>query len=246
MKWIYNNNDNDVTLAVDSIESNLSIPYNGEHFIKPKINKETLELYESATTEELQEIETQKIHEYTQKINSKVASLYESALIRSIGKSKKDFSDDKEERNRQIQIQKEQYDLKKQNAEKLLADLPINPISLNLLNYEINRDFANGKLDIVVNQINKNYTDNNLPPLIDINLSNIKKYASLILFKYNLGNEMFTNFKEMIESFRSRLLTNLDYKEFSIIEARFDIVNQIKEETTIEEIILLNTQFNAL
>lgn len=219
-------------------------PYYDGNYVMPLWNGS--EYYEGATPEEIEIFENQKIEEYLKKINAKVANLYESALMRSIGKSYKDFSENKEERNRQIQIQREQYELKKENAEKLLADLPINEISLNLLNYEIERDFANGKLEYIVNQINKSYTDNQLPPLIDINLTPLKKYASLILFKYNSGNAMFTTFKEMIENFRSKLITNLDYKEFSIIDDRFIVVDNIHSETTIEEIFALNNQFNAL
>lgn len=50
----------------------------------------------------------------------------------------------------------------------------------------------------------------------------------------------------MIENFRSKLITNLDYKEFSIIDDRFIVVDNIHSETTIEEIFALNNQFNAL
>jgi hypothetical protein len=193
------------------------------------------EWIEGATAEELQAIENQKINEYRHKIYDRTESLLKSALERSLGKSGQGLN--------LIQLENLQkiYEDKKIDAEKILADLPINPISLNLLNYEIDRDFPNGKLDATINYINENYNAN-----ININLTPIKKYASFILFKYNSGNELFTNFKAMGENFRSKLLTNLEYKEFDIIDARFNIVNQINEETTIDQIIIINNNFNEL
>lgn len=235
MKWIYNLENDNVVLAIDSVNSELSISFNNVNFIKPKINLETLEIYEGATPEEIAEIENQKIEELRHKIYDKTEILLKSALERSLGKSGQGLS--------LIQLENLQkiYEIKKIDAEKILADISINQITLDLLEYEIERDFSNGKLDATINFINENYNAN-----IDINLTPIKKYSSLILFKYNSGNAMYENFKAMVENFRSKLLTNLDYKEFSIIDARFEIVNQINNETTLEEITNINTNFNAL
>jgi len=211
--------------------------YDGS-FISPFWNG--AEWVENATLEEILEIENKKINEYRHKIYNKTEKLFKSALERSLGKSGQDLS------LLQLENLQKIYENKKSDAEKILANLPINEISLNLLNYEIERDFSGGKLDFVIEKINKNYTDNNLPPLIDVNLTPIKKYASLILFKYNSGNVMYENFKALVENFRSKLLTNLDYKEFSIIDARFNIVNEINNETTIEQIMIINENFNEL
>lgn len=53
MKYIYNPTTGDAILALDTIESEYSIPFLENNFIKPKVNLETLELYEGATPEEI-------------------------------------------------------------------------------------------------------------------------------------------------------------------------------------------------
>lgn len=202
-------------------------------FINPYWNG--TEWVESATTEELLNYEITKINEYRHKIYNKTESLLKSALERSLGKDGQGLS--------LIQLENLQkiYENKKNDAEKILADLPIIQITEDLLLYEIQRDFSNGKLDATINFINSNYNAG-----IDVNLSLLKKYARLILFKYNSGNAMYETFKAMIENFRSKLLTNLDYKDFSIIDARFEIVYEINNETTLDQIMIINENFNAL
>jgi hypothetical protein len=232
-KPIRNYTDDFISENTDLVKDWEFAPLYDGNFINPLWNG--TEYIENATAEEIAEIENQKIKEYRHKIYDKTESLLKSALERSLGKDGQGLS--------LIQLENLQkiYENKKIDAGNILADLPINDISLSLLNYEIDRDFSNGKLDATINFINSNYNAG-----IDVNLSPIKKYASLILFKYNSGKAMFENFKAMVENFRSKLLTNLDYKEFSIIDARFDIVNEINNETTLEQIIVINNKFNAL
>ena len=59
MKWIYNIENNTATLAIDSVASDLSIPYNNENFIKPVVFDG--QIIEGATEQEIAEMENAEI-----------------------------------------------------------------------------------------------------------------------------------------------------------------------------------------
>jgi hypothetical protein len=86
MKYIYCQTTGDAILALDSINSEYSIPYNNEDFIKPKVNLATLELYEGANQEEIEAKNQEIITTLINRINVEFTKLRQRALASSIGK----------------------------------------------------------------------------------------------------------------------------------------------------------------
>jgi hypothetical protein len=231
MKWIYNLEDDNVILAIDSVNSELSIPYNNENFIKPKINKETLELYEGATAEESQAIERQIKQDIYLKIFEVVNELTTSALARATNKQGKKLS--------RIELEnlkneyKDIYEVAKSYIDNALI---IDSLIFDTLEFEQEKDFAGEKLNNEANYLQISTAGN----------SRIEIYCKIIIKKFEFGELMLKSFSSFIRTFRSKMITFLEKGEFEKVNTGFELVESITNETTNDEITLKFNQFNLL
>lgn len=211
-----------------------SKPYNGEQFIKPMYNPTTQEVYEGASESEIAEIIKEKKKSYLSLIYQKTDELYTSAIARAVGKSGQGLAREQLDRLQAI------YAKKYEDATNVLNGSNVSLVIIDLFIFEIENDFTDERFTKTIAYVNS------LGANIDTSESKLFQYCKLIQFKFISGNAQLNYFKPLIENFRSRLITNLDKNEFEKIDQRFAIVEQINNSTTLQEIEILNTQFNSL
>ena len=224
MKWIYNLENDNVTLAIDSIESELSVPYNNENFIKPKINLETFELYESATPQETIEIESQKKSHSINLINLYYVKLYKSALERT---TKKTGSLE------YLEIQRAEYNTKYITAIQVLnnQDITNQWMYRQLSNEKEFEDFSGNNLQDALN----NYG------LISLN-DRMKDFCQIVKFVYEYSENIFNNFLKKITYMRTRLQTDIEINNTENYHKRIKIVEYVLSNTLTE--IQINNLFS--
>lgn len=221
----------------DKVPSNrnvASISYNNQ-FIKGKWNG--LDWIEGATNEEMQQNLQNKIQEYRLKIYDLTESLIVSSKARALNKISQGLN------YKQLQDLEITYTNKKNVAVAYLGgNSNLNPIILDLISFEVENDFAGVKLDNEIAYFNSNYNAN-----IDTLQTRLHQYCQLILVKFNLGVQLYSTLQALCESFRSKMITNLDNLEFDKIDQRIQLVKTITNETTIDEILTtIKDDFDAI
>jgi hypothetical protein len=199
--------------------------------IKPLYDSENDEIHEGATTEELQTLENQKKHEIYLKIFQVVNDLTTSALARATNKqgaglSRIELDNLKSEYKSIYQVAKDYIE----NA--LISDSLI----FETLEFEQLNDFAGDKLFYVANYLQIPTAGN----------SRIQIYCKIIIKKFELGELMLKSFSSFIRTFRSKMITFLDLNEFEKVDAGFNLVSSINNDTTNEQIIGKFNEFNML
>lgn len=219
-------------------------------YVEPIFNSETQKLGEiivvdniatreiiDLTPEEIENSEFGKLAEYRKKIYDLTESLITSSKARALGKVGQGLN------YKQLQDLEIIYTNKKNVAQGYLNnDNSVNPIILDLISFEVENDFKGEKLDNEVAYFNANYNAN-----IDTSQSRLNQYCNLILVKYNLGVQLDNTLQALCESFRSKMITNLDNKEFNKIDQREALILTITNDTSITEILTtIKTQFDAI
>ena len=189
------------------------------------------EWIEGATPEELQTIQKLKKHEIYLKIFQVVNDLTTSALARATNKQGAGLS--RIELDNLKQEYKDIYEVAKNYIENALIS---NSLIFETLEFEQLNDFAEEKLNHVANYLQISTAGN----------SRIEIYCKIIIKKFELGQLMLESFSSFIRTFRSKMITFLDQNEFEKVEAGFEIVASIDNNTNNNEIILKFNEFNLL
>lgn len=245
MKIGYNYNGNLVIQEVfstpnfDFIEITLEIEYQIKQLIKPILQNGAI--IEGATQEEIEALNIQKVAEKTLEIYNEYEKLYTSSLARAVSKVGQGLT------REHLNNLREEYNDVRLLAEAYLNDGTIlNAKAFQDITDEMNLDFPIPILDQTVAYLNSVYASNPVYQLIptDKNTTQIQKFCWLIVNKYNLGEALWVYLKDLCSKFRKRMITNLDNLEFDKYDARILLVKSITNDTTIEEIQLLETQFD--
>jgi hypothetical protein len=235
MKWIYNIENNTATLAIDSVASDLSIPYNNENFIKPIFSNG--QIIEGATEQEIAEMEAQKVAEYRTKIYELTDKLKSSAKARALGKVSEKLTE------KQLNDLEESYTQKKEVAENYLSTGEVsNEIIFDLILFEEANDFAGEKLIQTIQYLNAVY-NTEIPTE---KLSRIQMYCYIIVGKFGLGMHVKRTLNDYSEVFRSKMITFLDNLQFDKIDVGELLIKEITNDTTFDEIKNIKLQFDAL
>lgn len=212
-----------------------SIELIGENFIKPIFSNG--QIIEGATQEELAEMEIQKVAEYRTKIYELTNKLKSSAKARALGKVSEKLTE------KQLNDLEESYTQKKEVAENYLATGEVsNEIIFDLIVFEEANDFAGEKLIQTIQYLNAVY-NTEIPTE---NLSRIQMYCYIIVAKFGLGMYIKRTLNDLCEVFRSKLITDLDNLLFDKIDAKIALVQTITNDTDLNGIMEIKTQFDAL
>ncbi len=177
-----------------------------------------------------------RVDHYRAKIYNVYEMLYASSLARALGKTGQGLS------IKQLENLQNGYTQKKEVAERYLHDGTIaNNTLFDTVIFEEATDFTGEKLEGAVGYFNAVYGAN-----IPEEITRIQKYCYIILVKYRLGLAYWDVLISYCESFRSMLLTNLDNLEFDKIDTRIELSKTITNATSLEEIQILKTQFDAI
>ena len=201
------------------------------------------EWVEGATEQEITALNIQKVIELKKWLYEKYENLLTSSLARAVGKENEGLTRD------QLFSLREEYGDVKQLADAYLADGTIlNQKAFQDITDEMNLDFPIPALDQTIAYLNSVYSSNPVYQLIpeDENTTQITKFCWLIVNKYNLGEYIWQYLKDLCSKFRKRMISNLDFFEFEKFEQRKVLVDSINNETAIEEIQALETQFDAI
>ena len=197
--------------------------------------------YIDITPEEEAEKEQQKVDEKTIEIYNEYEKLYTSSLARAVSKVGQGLT------REHLNNLREEYNDVSVLAQAYLNDGTIlNQKAFQDITDEMNLDFPVPVLDQTVAYLNSVYASNPVYQIIptDENTTQIQKFCWLIVNKYNLGEALWTYLKDLCSKFRKRMITNLDNLEFDKYDARILLVKSITNETTVEEIQLLEIEFN--
>jgi hypothetical protein len=208
----------------------VSNPSNND-FKRPKWDFENEIFIEAATPEELQTIQKQKKHEIYLNIFQVVNDLTTSALARATNKQGAGLN--RVELENLKQEYKDIYIVAKNYIESAVIS---DSLIFETLEFEQINDFAGDKLNQVANQLQILTAEN----------SRIEIYCKIIIKKYELGELMLKSFSSFIRTFRSKMITFLDQNQFEKVEAGFEIVASINNDTTNEQIIEKFNEFNML
>ena len=225
-------------ISIGCIEVN--VIYNG-NFIKPLWNGNAF--VESATPEEIAIILNEKVAEKTLEIYNIYEDLYTSSLARAVSKVGQGLT-----REHLNNLREEYNDVSILSQAYLNDGTILNAKAFQDITDEMNLDFPIPVLDQTVAYLNSVYGPNPVYQIIptDENTTQIQKFCWLIVNKYNLGEALWTYLKDLCSKFRKRMITNLDNLEFDKYNKRMLLVKSITNETTIEQIQLLETQFDAI
>jgi hypothetical protein len=238
--WLLKNeNSNEVGLInlTDAL-INSGITYynfNNENFIKPVVFDG--QIIEGATEDELAEMEKQKASEYRTKIYELTDKLKSSAKARALGKVSEKLTE------KQLNDLEESYTQKKDVALEYLTTGEVsNKIIFELIVFEEINDFAGEKLIQTIQYLNTVY-NTEIPTE---NLSKIQMYCYIIVAKFELGMHVKRILYDLCEVFRSKLITDLDSLNFDKIDAKIALVQTITNDTDLDGIMEIKTQFDAL
>ena len=235
--YYYWNEDEVVKIGYFSKENKPinSIELIGKNFIKPIFSNG--QIIEGATEEEIAEMEKQKVAEYRTKIYELTDKLKSSAKARALGKVAEKLTE------KQLNDLEESYTQKKEVAEHYLQTNEVsNEIIFDLIVFEEANDFAGEKLIQTIQYLNAVY-NTEIPTE---KLSRIQMYCYIIVAKYGLGMYVKRTLNDLCEVFRSKLITDLDNLNFEKIDAKIALVQEITNDTTLEEILDLKNQFDTL
>lgn len=235
--YYYWNEDEVVKIGYFSKENKPinSIELIGENFIKPIFSNG--QIIEGATEQEIAEMEIQKASEYRAKIYELTDKLKSSAKARALGKVSEKLTE------KQLNDLEESYTQKKEVAENYLSTGEVsNEIIFDLIVFEEANDFAGEKLIQTIQYLNAVY-NTEIPTE---KLTRIQMYCYIIVAKYGLGMYIKRTLNDLCEVFRSKLITDLDNLLFDKIDAKIALVQEITNDTTLEEILDLKNQFDAL
>lgn len=196
---------------------------------------------EGATQQEIEEQLQKKVAEKTLEIYNEYEKLYTSSLARAVGKVGQGLTRD------HLNNLREEYNDVSILAQAYLDNGTIlNDKAFQDITDEMNLDFPIPLLDQTVAYLNSIYASNPVYQVIpnDENTTQIQKFCWLIVNKYNLGEAIWIYLKDLCAKFRKRMITNLDNLEFDKYDARMLLVKSITNDTTIEEIQQLETQFD--
>jgi len=173
---------------------------------------------------------------YLQEIYEIVDKLSFSAKERALGKVGDNLTKE------QLEKLEKRYLVKKEVAERVVSNLPIqNEIIYNLIDFEQENDFAGEKLIQTIHFLNSTYNAS-----IPIDTSRIVMYCNLILAKYQIGRTADDLFTNLIEYFRSKMITWLDNGQFDKIEEGKLIIFTINSTHNNTDILNLKTQFDQI
>ena len=195
------------------------------------------------TQEEIEALNIQKVAEKTLEIYNIYEDLYTSSLARAVSKVGQGLT-----REHLNNLREEYNDVSILSQAYLNDGTILNQKAFQDITDEMNLDFPVPVLDQTVAYLNSVYTSNPVYQIIptDENTTQIQKFCWLIVNKYNLGEALWTYLKDLCSKFRKRMITNLDNFEFDKYESRMLLVKSITNETTIEQIQQLETQFDAI
>ena len=132
---------------------------------------------------------------------------------------------------------------KKEVAEHYLQTNEVsNEIIFDLIVFEEANDFAGEKLIQTIQYLNTVY-NTEIPTE---KLTRIQMYCYIIVAKFGLGMYVKRTLNDLCEVFRSKLITDLDNLNFEKIDAKIALVQEITNDTTLEEILDLKNQFDTL
>lgn len=195
------------------------------------------------TPEEIAQINNQKVIDSKIWLYEKYENLLTSSLARAVGKENEGLT-----RDQLFSLREEYGDIKKLSEAYLADGTILNAKLFQDITDEMNLDFPIPFLDQTIAYLNSVYASNPVYQIIptDENTTQITKFCWLVVNKYNLGESVWQYLKDLFSKFRKRMITNLDLFEFEKFEQRKLLVNSITNETTIEDIQDLETQFDAI
>lgn len=196
-----------------------SVPYVGG-LIREVFNEETNSWIESATQQEIAEINTPI---YEQKIIDLFTYLMNRALSSSMGKYGS---------YEYLQIQKAEYDKKYQVAKGLAVNIPV----ANAIQKEMERDFPVPVLDDILTSYG--YTD--------LSGSQIEKMYILIIIRYEYANGKLNTYEGMAIDFRTKCRTLVELAQWSKLDTAFSLVMNLPNELEESDISNYYNQFDAL
>lgn len=162
-------------------------------------------------------------------------SLFESSLARALDKVGQGLT------LSQLQSLRQEYELKKEVALAYTTTGSADTRTMELIQFETDVDFAEPRLSNEVAYLNATYGAN-----IPTDQSRLFQYCYLIVVKYNLGSQLWDLLRSLCATFRSKLITDLDNNHFNRINQRIALIKTITNETTVAEILALQTQFDSI
>lgn len=190
------------------------------------------EITEAATPEQLEALKPQMLL----RVYDKYESLYDSSLARALNKSGQGLT------RAHLNSLRESYELKRNVAAGYLAGNATNETLVDLIEFECDVDFAEPRLANEVAFLNANFVAN----IPTENVTRMQQYCHLILAKYAIGENVWSQLKTLCETFRSKLITDIETNAFNRFHARFALIESISNETTIAEILAMQQTFNEM
>lgn len=186
---------------------------------------------ETATTEQIDQFKRElRIHIYTI-----YDTLFESSLARALDKVGQGLT------LSQLQSLRQEYELKKEVALAYITNGTADARTMDLIQFETDVDFAEPRLSNEVAYLNATYGAN-----IPTSETPLYQYCNLIVVKYNLGSQLWDMLRSLCATFRSKLITDLDNNHFNRINQRIALIKTITNDTTVAEILALQTQFDSI
>ena len=188
---------------------------------------------ESASAEEIAEVNATKFQSYLANIQTLYTSMFISSLSRVTGKK-----GSKEE----LEAVREEYlDKYHVSKEYTKPSFITNQALLDEMNDECERDFPGVVLEQTIAYLNATIG-------AGIYLSNDRLYnfCGLVIFKYESGEVLWKRLKAFCSYFRTACITDVEQGQFSKCDQRIALDMQITNDTTIEGIESLVTQSKAL
>lgn len=170
------------------------------------------------------------------RVYDKYESLYDSSLARALNKPGQGLS------RAQLNSLRESYKLKRDTAVAFLAGNNVNQALMNLIQFECDVDFAEPRLANEVAFLNANF-EANIPTE---NTTRIAQFCKLIEVKHSIGERVWDILLPFCETFRSKLITDIETNAFNRFNARFALVESITNETTIDDISAMQQTFNEM
>lgn len=162
-------------------------------------------------------------------------ALFESSLARALDKVGQGLT------LSQLQSLRQEYELKKEVALAYITNGTTDARTMDLIQFETDVDFEEPRLSNEVAYLNATYGAN-----IPTDESRLFQYCNLIVVKYNLGSQLWDMLRSLCATFRSKLITDLDNNHFNRINQRIALIKTITNDTTVAEILALQTQFDSI
>lgn len=157
-------------------------------------------------------------------------SIYVSSLARATGKSGQGLQ------KQQLESLREEYlDKYTTSLEYTSSRVVSNQKMLSELEKECERDFAGDLLDDECDKFGLNKTGTRLT-----------KFCRIVIFKYEYGQEMWEYFKALCSKVRTTLITDIEKGQVEKYNSRLAVVFSITNETTFEQIQVLETTFEQI